>query len=100
MGGVGGVGSDLMRLVCGLRTLRLFKASLKISGCCYYMSKEEEMLAWRSQPGELLCSHSGGWTSARTASECKGCTREDGVPGDHVGPGVDGREEAGPGCQQ
>lgn len=33
---------DLMRLVCGLSTLRLFKADLKISGWCYYTSKEEE----------------------------------------------------------
>ena len=29
---------DLMRLVCGLNTLRLFKADLKISGWFYYMS--------------------------------------------------------------
>ena len=37
---------DLTRLVCGLSTLRLFKADLKISGWCYYTS-EEETLAWR-----------------------------------------------------
>lgn len=65
-------GSDLMRLVCGLSTLRLFKASLKISGCRYYMSEEEEMLAWRSQPGELFCNCSWGLMGVRKASERRG----------------------------
>lgn len=83
-----------MRLVCGLSTLRLFKASLKISGCCYYTSEEEEMLAWRSQPGELLCSCSWGLMGTRKASERRGAQGRLGIPA-IVGPGVDGPEEEG-----
>lgn len=101
--GLGG-GSDLMRLVCGLSTLRLFKASLKISGCCYYTSEEEEMLAWRSQPGELLRSCcSRGWMGACTASERMGAQGRmvcRGSCGGRGGPRVDGREAAGSRCWQ
>lgn len=93
-----------MRLVCGLSTLRLFKASLKISGCCYYTSEEEEMLAWRSQPGELLRSCcSRGWMGACTASERMGAQGRmvcRGSCGGRGGPRVDGREAAGSRCWQ
>lgn len=64
-----------MRLVCGLSTLQLFKADLKISGWCYYTSEEEETtLAWPSRgaivwlllgwPGALAgmaSTHQSGW---------------------------------------
>lgn len=63
--GFGGGGSDLMRLVCGFSTLRLFKASLKISGCCYYMSRRRK--CWpgaHSQGSYYVAAPGAGWVHA------------------------------------
>lgn len=87
---------DLMRLVCGLSTLRLFKADLKISGWCYYTSEEEETtLAWRSRSlrGELLCGCS--WAGQERLQGWPPRTRAAGVPGGSCETG--GGQEGGSG---
>lgn len=86
---------DLTRLVCGLSTLRLFKAHLKISGWCYYTSEGEVQPGARSE-GCYCVAARLGWPGARTVSKHKGwlvCLE------DHVGSRVDRREDMGPRCQ-